>query len=302
MAKKNKKKKSKKVEVEAVENEALENLESNTEEEAEAESDEEIVQKAIEGGIEDLNSDIEEIEKVIEALVFASPESLSFRRLKKILETEKFATENLKDVLESMIQRYENSGFRLVKVNQSYQFRTNPNQAQYVQRLSEEKPTRLSKSALEVLAVIAYKQPVTRADLDNVRGIDSGHLMKGLLEKNLVRTMGHKEAAGRPLLYGTTPYFLEVFELDTLDDLPSIEEFQRELDSEGDMDGEAEVNVYAADPDFFDRESPLAANPDRGDFDDRSDEELYLPDFSSADEDEKELASDDESSLESSAP
>jgi len=235
--------------------------------------------------------DLQQLEQALEALIFASPKPLSLQRITRIFKEADIETEELKQVLDGLVEGYKERGLQIVKVGKSYQFRTHPDHGKLVQKLVEDKPARLSQSALEVLAIVAYKQPIVRAEIDAVRGIDSGHLMKGLLEKNLVRTDGHAEAAGRPLLYVTSPYFLEVFNLDSLDELPSLEEFQRELgegqSSEGvdaaDQDG---ISVLDADPDFYDKHSPLAANPDRGDFDTPAEDEIILPDFESGENDE----------------
>jgi segregation and condensation protein B len=131
--------------------------------------------------------DKQEILQSLEALIFASPKPLSLQRIKRLLQSMNYDTQSVKEYLEELIEQYQDKGFQLVKVAQAYQFRTHPKQVDVVQKIVEEKPTRLSKSALEVLAIVAYKQPVTRSDLDAVRGIDSGHLLRGLLEKNLIK-------------------------------------------------------------------------------------------------------------------
>ncbi len=222
----------------------------------------------------DLVTDINEIEAAVCALVFASPVALSTRRLKSLLTHAGYDISQLDLVMESLAQSFEQKGIQLLKVSGGYQLRTNPKYGDIVQKLIEEKPQRLSKSALEVLAIVAYKQPIIRADIDHVRGTDSGHLLKSLLEKNLVRTEGHKESPGRPLLYGTTPYFLEVFSLGSLDDLPAIEDFEREL-----KDADSDGNVLEADPSFFADSSGLDAEADRGTYDAREEEESDRPDF-----------------------
>lgn len=221
-------------------------------------------------------ADLQNIEQAIEALIFACPKPISTQRIRNYLESAQIPTEDLQEILNNLVESYKERGIQIVRVGKSYQFRTNATQAPIVQKLVEDKPARLSKSALEVLSIVSYKQPITRAEIDSIRGIDSGHLMKGLLEKNLVRTDGHAETAGRPLLFVTTPYFLEVFGLDSLDSLPNLEEFQRELNSGAEGD---DTTILGADPDFFDRDSPLAANPDRGDFDNVAEEEVHSPDF-----------------------
>lgn len=227
-------------------------------------------------------SDRTEIKQALEAAVFAAPKAISLVKLRNLLNHFNYDTSELSDILSEMIVESEAKGFQLIKVGGSYQYRTNARQADVLQKLLEDKPTRLSQSALEVLAIVAYKQPLTRTEVDTIRGTDSGHLMKGLLEKDLVRTAGHAETPGRPLLYETTPYFLEVFTMGSLDELPQMEEFNRELQDGSDdllaAEG-SDMAVLSADPGFFDRDSPLAANPDRGDFDAPTEEAVEVADF-----------------------
>lgn len=219
-----------------------------------------------------LITSVDDIESAIESIVFASPQAISLVKIKNLLKAAGYDTSNTADLIKSLQQKYEDGGIQLVKISGGFQFRTHPKNASVLSRMLEDKPTKLSKSALEVLAIISYKQPITRAEIDTIRGIDSGHLMRGLMEKNLVRTTGHAETPGRPFLYGTTAYFLEVFSLGSLDDLPSLEDTGREL-------GDSDTHM-ADDADFYDRSSPLAAEPDRGNFDDPEEDENLLPDFS----------------------
>jgi segregation and condensation protein B len=238
-----------------------------------------------------LITDISEITRALEALVFASPKAISLKRIKGILGSFNYDTRPVVEILDQLIEDSKERGFQLVKVAGAYQYRSNPTQSDILQKLLEDKPVRLGASALEVLAIIAYKQPVSRSEIDAVRGVDSGHLTRGLLDKNLIRTVGHAETPGRPLLYGTTPYFLEVFTLNSLDDMPSLEDYDRELaskktaDSENAEDQENE-NIEGVDTAaleeaslFFDHASPLAANPDRGNFDEPSEENEEKADF-----------------------
>jgi segregation and condensation protein B len=238
-----------------------------------------------------LITDLSEITRALEALVFASPKAISLKRIKGILGTFNYDTRPVVEILDQLIEDSKERGFQLVKVAGAYQYRSNPTQSDILQKLLEDKPVRLGASALEVLAIIAYKQPVSRSEIDAVRGVDSGHLTRGLLDKNLIRTVGHAETPGRPLLYGTTPYFLEVFTLNSLDDMPSLEDYDRELaskktaESENSEDQENEniegVNTAALEEAslFFDHASPLAANPDRGNFDEPSEENEEKADF-----------------------
>jgi segregation and condensation protein B len=216
-------------------------------------------------GVSNKITNLDEIEQVLESVIFASTRPISTLRLKNLLNKHNYDVDSLGDVLSALEQKYENRGFQLVKVAGGYQFRTHMKNADVLENLLEDKPARLSQSALEVLAIVAYKQPVTRSEIDAVRGIDSGHLMKGLLEKNLVRTMGHAETPGRPMIYGTTAYFQEVFTLGSLDDLPAVEEFTREL--------------APADAEGGEQPSVLAAEPDRGAFDAPAEERFEDADF-----------------------
>lgn len=230
-----------------------------------------------------------EILQALQAVIFASPKAMSLVRLRNLLNSFNYDTSKLTDMLLLLEEQHAESGMQLVKVAGGWQYRSHPKCADLLQKLLEDKPARLSASALEVLAIVAYKQPVTRAEIDSVRGIDSGHLMKGLLEKNLVRTTGHAETPGRPLLFATTPYFLEVFTLNSLDDLPALDEMNREL-VKNDAGGEGaegdDAALLAADPDalaeaaaFLGEGSPLAANPDRGNFDAPAEDAVVTADF-----------------------
>jgi segregation and condensation protein B len=106
-----------------------------------------------------------------------------------------------------------------------YQFRTAPRYAPFVRNLTQQKPTKLTRAQLEVLAIIAYRQPVTRPEIDDVRGVDSGSAIKVLLERDVIKIIGKRDDAGRPMLYATTSGFLELFGLKSLRDLPTLKEF-----------------------------------------------------------------------------
>jgi segregation and condensation protein B len=138
-------------------------------------------------------------------------------------------------------------GFYLNLVAGGYQIRTRPEYMEYIKRLLQPKPQRLSKAALETLAIIAYKQPVIRADIEHLRGVDCGGVLRVLLERKFIRVLGRKEIPGRPLIYATTKRFLEVFGLKNLKDLPTpkeIEEFGSALSEElAEMDDEDQLEV-----------------------------------------------------------
>jgi segregation and condensation protein B len=115
-------------------------------------------------------------------------------------------------------------GLELVEVAGGYQFRTKPRWAAWIQRLKKAKAVRLSRSALETLAMVAYRQPIIRPEIEAIRGVDSGWVLRTLLEKGLIKVMGRKDIPGRPIVYGTTQAFLELFSLNTLSDLPTLRE------------------------------------------------------------------------------
>ena len=169
---------------------------------------------------------MEDIKNIIESLLFVAQEPLSVDRLKKILEHAE--TREIREALEDISTEFDTrkGGFYLHRVAGGYQIRSRPEYSTWIRRLLQPKPFRLSKAALETLAVVAYKQPVIRSDVEHVRGVDCGGVLKVLLERGFIRVMGRKEIPGRPLIYGTTRRFLEVFGLETLKDLPTPKEIE----------------------------------------------------------------------------
>ena len=166
-----------------------------------------------------------EIKSLLETLIFVSPTPIG---LKKILEVigESFPKKDVEAALTQLLKEYETPerGLYIQEVADGYQFRTKPRFSEWIKRLKKITPARLSKASLETLAIIAYKQPVTRGDMERLRGVEVDGIVRTLLEKNLIRIVGRKEIPGRPILYGTTQRFLELFELKNLSFLPSLEE------------------------------------------------------------------------------
>jgi segregation and condensation protein B len=164
------------------------------------------------------------LKSVVESLLFVSEVPVTVDRLCDLLP--EFGRQELKEAVQELVQEYgrPERGINLVPVAGGYQFRTAPTTAEYLKRLHKAKPFRFSQSALETLAIIAYRQPVTRAEVETLRGVDSGGVVKTLLEKRLVRILGKKDVPGRPLIYGTTREFLELFSLKDLASLPSLRE------------------------------------------------------------------------------
>lgn len=179
-----------------------------------------------------------EIRAVLEALIFASPHPITPRQIADVLggvprPAWEAALRELKDEYAR-----DGRGLQLVEVAAGYQITTRPEYNDWVRELLDPRaPTRLSIQALETLAVIAYKQPVTLPEIIDLRGVKSGGVIKTLLEKRLIRITGRKEVVGRPMLYGTTKEFLLQFGLKDLAELPRIEEFAEVLGEEVDVEG-----------------------------------------------------------------
>lgn len=168
-------------------------------------------------------------ESVIEAILFASDEPLSADRLVKIAEFNG-GVKQVKNCIETLNQQYQQSGraFRIEEIAGGYQMMTLPEYNNWLKNLLRQRAdNKLSPAALETLAIIAYKQPIIRADIESIRGVACGEMVRSLMYKGLVKIVGKAEVLGRPLLYGTTKKFLEVFGLSDLKDLPKAEELKQ---------------------------------------------------------------------------
>lgn len=161
---------------------------------------------------------------IVEALVFAAPEPITLKQLVKLLDDE--TKEDVAAALEELKHRYERSGgLQLVEVANGYQIVTRPELHEWVRRLFHERTTqKLSVQALETLAVIAYKQPITAMEIAEIRGVNTSGVIGTLLERGLVKISGRKQVVGRPFLYSTTREFLDRFGLKDLSDLPRVED------------------------------------------------------------------------------
>jgi segregation and condensation protein B len=170
--------------------------------------------------------------RLVEALILASPEPLSAARLAELVPRAKPAV--IAELVEELNRDYAEAdrAFEIWEVAGGYQLRTRPEFAPHVQQMYAQRPARLSRAALETLSIIAYRQPVTRAEVEHVRGVDVGPILRGLVERKLVRIAGHRDVPGRPILYATTRRFLEVFGLSSLRDLPALRDLS-ELVGEG---------------------------------------------------------------------
>lgn len=161
----------------------------------------------------------------IETIIFMSDRPISLQKIKALID-EDMPLRVLHQAIERLQTEYESKhhGIRLVEVAQGHQFRTKATYSRFVQDLFRVSSLVLTPSALEVLAIIAYKQPISKSDIDKIRGVDSSHLVRGLMDRRLVKITGRSEDLGRPTLYGTTTEFLEVFNLSSIADLPSEED------------------------------------------------------------------------------
>lgn len=162
---------------------------------------------------------------IIEALLFVANESLSLRKISEIVEVDE-AT--VKRVIDELVAEYrgENRGFQLREVAGGYRLFTHPGYASYVEKLVLSLDyRRITQAALETLAIIAYKQPITKTEIGRIRGVNVDTVVNSLLEKELVKEVGRQNSPGQPILYGTSKAFLEALGLRSLDDLPPLEEF-----------------------------------------------------------------------------
>ena len=198
---------------------------------------------------------MENLKAIVESLIFVAGEPVSLDRLKRILAPA--ATDEIRKALNELILEYHQrqGGFRLKEVAGGYQFRTRPEFNEWIKQLLRPKSPRLSKAALETLALIAYKQPIMRSDVEHIRGVDCGGVLRVLLERNLIRVLGRKEIPGRPLIYGTTKHFLAVFDLKDLRDLPTPKEIE-ELEASSNREENPIAPEAASDDDSEEIENP----------------------------------------------
>ena len=163
---------------------------------------------------------------IVEALLFASDKPLSAREIHAALPDANLA--EIKSALEALQKDYEELGrsFVLKEIADGFQFRSHSDYGPYILKMLQTSPNRLSRAALETLAIIAYKQPILRQEIERYRGVDVGGILRMLGEKGLVKIVGRKELPGRPLIYGTTKKFLEVFDLKDIESLPKLKEIE----------------------------------------------------------------------------
>lgn len=167
-----------------------------------------------------------EMKRIIEALLFASSEPLSLQKLKEVIQTHyPVRSGELKKLIETLSQEYENEGhaFQIAEIGGGYLLRTVEEMRPYLDVLHQDRRgDKLSRAATEVLAIIAYRQPITRREMEEIRGVDCSGTVISLMERGLIEPIGRKEAPGRPIQYGVTKQFLQYFGLKDLEDLTNL--------------------------------------------------------------------------------
>jgi segregation and condensation protein B len=168
----------------------------------------------------------DQLKSILESLLFASDGPLTAARLAEVVEG--VERKEIAAALAEMQSEYDAAGrgFRLSEVAGGYQMRTARENADWVKKLYRDRPARMSKATLETLAIIAYKQPITRAEMEAIRGVDVDGVVATLLDRRLIRIVARKDVPGRPFLYGTTPEFLQLFNLKDLGQLPTLKEME----------------------------------------------------------------------------
>ncbi len=174
--------------------------------------------------------DLETASSVIESVLFVADEPLTVERLTELFDGE-LDKKTIVEIMERISESYDGRPIQLIEVANGYKLCTKPEYGEWIKKFfREERKRTLSQAALETLAIIAYRQPITTPEIEEIRGVDISGVLKNLLEKNLIKIMGRKDVIGRPMVYGTTQRFLEHFGLKSLSDMPSLEEFQQVLE------------------------------------------------------------------------
>lgn len=186
----------------------------------------------------------EKLNNIIEAILISADKPLSIEKLLGFFEPDDLLNRNdVKQSLADLQQNYQDHGVELIETASGFRFQTKADYKQWVTRHWDEKPVKYSRALLETLALIVYRQPITRAEIEDIRGVAvSSHIIKTLQEREWIRIVGHKEVPGRPSLLGTTRQFLDYFNLKSLDEMPSLSEI-KDIDK---LYPELELNVQTA--------------------------------------------------------
>ncbi len=200
--------------------------------------------------------DQEQLQRIIEGAILAAGEALSVDKLHSLFEEHEAPEKSdIREILQRIAENCDGRGFQLVEVASGWRFQVREDVATWVNRLWDEKPQKYSRAMLETLALIAYRQPITRGDIEDVRGVAvSSHIIKTLVERDWVKVVGHRDVPGRPSLYATTRQFLDYFNLKSLDELPTLSELKDIDGLNGSLDLDDE-NSTGADTDVPDTDA-----------------------------------------------
>lgn len=171
-----------------------------------------------------MTHDIEQLQKIIEAALMVAGRPLTVANLQKLFdETEQPSAQEIKQAIGELQEKYSTSGVELREISSGFQFQARTELSSWLCKLWEERPPRYSRALLETLALIAYRQPITRAEVEEIRGVSaSSHIMKTLLERDWIKVVGYRDVVGKPALFGTTKIFLDHFNLKSLQELPTL--------------------------------------------------------------------------------
>ena len=173
------------------------------------------------------NKSPDEIKRIVEALLFAVQEPISVRKISEIIEGTE--AKEIREVIQQLREEYDTHDmvFQIEEIANGFQLLSRPEYHEWISKIRKKSgESKLSQQALETLSIIAYKQPIIRADIEAIRGVQSGQMIRTLVEKSLVKITGRDEVLGRPLLYGTTTKFLDHFGLKSIKDLPKVEDLE----------------------------------------------------------------------------
>jgi segregation and condensation protein B len=210
---------------------------------------------------EDNELDLGWVKMVLETVLLASAEPVAVTDLRKIFEPA-LAADTVRGVLEDLRTDWEGKGVQLINVASGWRFCTRPEYQKFLDRLNPQKPPRYSRAVMETLAIIAYRQPVTRGDIEDIRGVVvSGNIIKTLELRGWIDVVGHREVPGRPALYATTKAFLDDLNLRSLEELPPLEELGSLVDEAGGHPPPARVEPEPTAAAVLESEAPAAAAP-----------------------------------------
>ncbi len=197
----------------------------------------------------------EDIKHIIEAVMFAYAEPISIKELNDIIN-EELASKEIEYMLNNLINEYKenNRGIQIIKLQDKYQMCTNKDYSSFIKKVLEPKKKKsLTQTTLETLTIIAYKQPITKVEIEDIRGVKSDKAIQTLLENNLIKEAGRLEKIGKPIIYKTTDEFLKLLNIEKLEDLPPIENYENDNDEQTEEVSQEKLITYSAYPDRVER-------------------------------------------------